>query len=941
MAKLSARQESFIALMIKSEEHARRGFELLLARPGFEAYFDALESAGLFEQTRNPAPVQVDEAGFFRVPYWAALDYLKAVAKLSGEENDLELAQKVMTVVRAVSGAREPNGSIRDNYHTYRIFTEILGLVPSAAVSLDDLGLIPGWLEGRYERAMVGHALDEGALRRFLTSDSPADWDKAGEILRHVTAVRWVKAQGSDEGDKKPETVVEDYWLKALISHHSVTLGTKVGKASAEILLDRVREVFERGDRGISSRHYRPAVEEDEQNFAWEGPLNRFVEGLRDVLLSWIDTDIAAAKPFVEVLLRDEAEIVRRIGMCIFGHRWVAHRDIYQSVLGPHLFDVGHLHELYGLLKTRFVNMEVSEKQRTVEAIRHIPLPGGDEPERWQKRMQRRWLSAIADKGYSAADAWFLELQSDKTLGVLSGHPDFLSYMESFSGPGPTPYQVQELIVFAETGSIVEKLNAFKQVDDWRGPSTGALVDVLVEAVGLSPETFLGLLPAFLSAKRAFQFGVINGFKRLWESPRENQPQIDWDRAWDLLVEYFEALIGRAEFWAERGTEQHDLTPTRDWIPPVIAEFLKAGTRSDSRAYPEWLLPRTWALIGVLLEHAEAVEEASDDAMNQAINSAKGKAIESLINHALRVCRLSDKKVGSHAEAWAGMELVFERELARCENTNYEFSTLAGAYIANLDYMSHEWLQAHVRRIFSPDFPANCICALGGLAYAPASRPIYALLVESGVLDRVLRQELKGRHTREKIIERIALAFLWGDEELDAPRFVYFFESGLEDDLEDACGFFWSVSNQELSDDQVGRILSFWDRCIVWSHTAAKPPTRLMSSLSRLVCYLESIGDKEREWLLAVAPYVQFAHNADEFIEELGRLVDKSVVEVSAVFGRVLETYSPSWDFQDRIKSLLTKLAEHGRKADALAYAERLRHLPGMTQLYGQLSSGG
>ena len=111
--------------------------------------------------------------------------------------------------------------------------------------------------------------------------------------------------------------------------------------------------------------------------------------------------------------------------------------------------------------------------------------------------------------------------------------------------------------------------------------------------------------------------------------------------------------------------------------------------------------------------------------------------------------------------------------------------------------------------------------------------------------------------------------------------------------------------------------------------------------MSRLVCYLEAIGGKEKEWLLAVAPYVQVAHNADEFIEELCRLVDENVAEVSAVFGRVLETYSPSWDFQDRIKSLLTKLAEHGRKADALAYAERLRHLPGMTQLYGQLSSGG
>ncbi|HEY3489800.1 MAG TPA: hypothetical protein VGK27_06740 [Candidatus Deferrimicrobiaceae bacterium] len=939
MDKLSANQESFITLMKKSEEHARRGFEMLLARPGFEAYFDALEGAGLFDPTCNPAPVPADEAGFFRVSFWGALDYLKAVAKISDETKDLELAQKVMTVVRAVSRAREPDGGIRDNYHTSRIFAEIIGLVPNAAVSMDDLSLIPGWLEGRFERGMVGHALDEGALHRFLASDSLDELVKAVEILRHVTAVRRVDARGPAEGEKIPETVVEDYWLKVLIAHHSNTLGSKVGKVSSEILLERIREVLERENWGVSREPFRQAVEEHDQNYREKTPFNRFVEGLRDVLLSWVATDGAAAKPFIEALLRDEAGIVRRIGIYVLGQRWDDLRDIYSPVLGPRLFEEIHLHELYGLLKARFDQMELGEKDRTLEAIRQIPLPEGNEPERRRKRTQRRWLSAIEGKGHAVADAWFQELQSDRTLGALSVHPDFISYMESFFGSGPTPYEVQELLFFAETGTIAEKLNAFKQLDEWRGPSTKALVDVLEEAVGLAPETFLGLLPAFLRVKRPFQYGVINGFKRLWESPNGNQPRIDWDRAWNLLVEYLEALIGSPEFWDEMVLDQQGLTPTRDWIPPMVAEFLKAGTRNDAKAYPERLLPRTWALIGILLEHAEAEKEVGDDPMHQAINSSKGKVIESLINHALRVCRLDDKMSGSHAKAWAEMEPVFERELARCENANYEFSTLAGAYLTNLDYMSHEWLQNRVPRIFSPDFPANFICALGGLAFAPASQSIYVMLVKSGVLDRALQQELNGRHTREKLIERMAVAYLVGDEELDSPRFKYLFEAGLVGDLEDASGFFWSVSNQELSDDRVERILSFWDRCVAWSRTASELPSGLLSSLSRLVCYLESIGDKEMEWLLAVAPYVYVAHNADEFIEKLDLLADKNVAEVSAVFGRVIETYRPSWDYQDRIKSLLAKLADRGRKADAITYAERLRDLPGMRQLYDQLSS--
>ncbi len=105
MTKLTAKEESFIALMIKSEEHARQGFELLIKRSDFEKFFDALTGAGLFESNHNSPPVPAGEPGSVRIPYWDALDYMEAVAKLSGERGDLLLAAKVMTVVRTVSQA--------------------------------------------------------------------------------------------------------------------------------------------------------------------------------------------------------------------------------------------------------------------------------------------------------------------------------------------------------------------------------------------------------------------------------------------------------------------------------------------------------------------------------------------------------------------------------------------------------------------------------------------------------------------------------------------------------------------------------------------------------------------------------------------------------------------------------------------------------------------
>jgi len=936
MTKLTAKQESFIAFMTKSDEHARRGFDLLLTQAGFEKFFDALAEAGLFDPTHNSGPVAAEDPGFVRIPYWDALNYLEAVAKLSGERDDLLLADKVMTVVRAASQAREPDGTIRDNYHTHRKLAEILGLVPTAAVTEVDIDLIPGWLQGKFNRGMVCHALDTGAMRRFLASRSPNDWNKACSILRHCTAIRWV-----GEDHKKPVTVVEDHWLKKLIKNHVQELGNRVGQKAAEIFVERLHETFEQGRRNLPSWVDRPAIEDHTQNHEWRKPENRFVEGLRDVLLSWVDRDISAAQSFVEGLVRDGAEILRRVGIHVLDQRWGQLRALFAPIIGPQLLDDGHLHELYGLLRHHFEVFSEGEKSATIDAIRRLTAPSDEaEGERQLQRVQRNWLSAVTGKGYEPADTWFNALISDLTLGGLSEHPDFHSYMESWRGYGPSPYQTQELMVFAENGSLIERLNAFQQQDSWRGPTTSALVDSLEEAVALVPQTFLQLLPQFINAKRPFQYGVIEGFRRLWERIGEEQQPVNWNTAWTELIRFFEQLIGTPEFWTEQVVENHNLTPTRDWIPPIIANFIRAGTLDDKKAYSPDLLPKTWEILRTLLEKLEMQKEApQSDAMNQAINWPKGKAIEAFFFHALRACRVSDQTRAEHASAWASMKPTFEAELAKCQDANYEFSTLAGAYITNLDYIDAEWLRASVARIFPRDFKDNFRCALDGLAYAAITDSIYDLLINTGVIDLALREQLADRNVRERLIQRITLAYLCGHEGLASPRFSYLFDSARVEDLEDATGWLWSLREEKLSTEQIDRILLFWDRCVLWSSTLTKAPTRLLSGLSRLSCYLTSLTNREMNWLLTVAPHVKVDYNSDFFLEELERLVDISPAEVGLVMKVFLDSYVPDYDFEDRLKSILTKLAQHGNRNDAIEFAERLRHLPGMIQFYTRLTT--
>jgi hypothetical protein len=73
------------------------------------------------------------------------------------------------------------------------------------------------------------------------------------------------------------------------------------------------------------------------------------------------------------------------------------------------------------------------------------------------------------------------------------------------------------------------------------------------------------------------------------------------------------------------------------------------------------------------------------------------------------------------------------------------------------------------------DRRANLACAIGGLAYASTSRKVYRLLRDNDVLDAALRLDLKSGYGHEKLMERVAVGYLWGEDTLDSSRFKFIF----------------------------------------------------------------------------------------------------------------------------------------------------------------------
>jgi hypothetical protein len=193
--------------------------------------------------------------------------------------------------------------------------------------------------------------------------------------------------------------------------------------------------------------------------------------------------------------------------------------------------------------------------------------------------------------------------------------------------------------------------------------------------------------------------------------------------------------LNDAAFWESKAEENVNLVPTRSWMTTLIADFLEAGTKNDETAYPSELLPKGWKLIKIFLERVADEKASLADPMTDALNTEKGRVIGAMYNHALRVCRVAQQNSQPLEQAWAALAPAFDTEIAKCRDANFDFSTLSASYIANIDYMSHEWLVTNVRRLFSNRVPEQT-----NLQSAPFCMDAASAACQAG--SRLIRREI-------------------------------------------------------------------------------------------------------------------------------------------------------------------------------------------------------
>jgi hypothetical protein len=169
-----------------------------------------------------------------------------------------------------------------------------------------------------------------------------------------------------------------------------------------------------------------------------------------------------------------------------------------------------------------------------------------------------------------------------------------------------------------------------------------------------------------------------------------------------------------------------------------------------------------------------------------------------------------------------------------------------------------------------------------------------------------LETEFDQENLRDRLIQRIVIAYLWGDEQLEDAEGLLGsrLQRRATPDLHKAVRYLW-MQRGALEADQRDRVLDLWRR-LVGTYTERADLTEeeraLVIELSKLASHLDSLNSEAVDWLEESIKQYRTEQDAWFLVKDLHRFVDSNPREVATVYLRMLENeIYPTFDTKDII----------------------------------------
>lgn len=896
----SYKEQEIIDYLARGQEYQRYIFNNLADFTHFQLIYEN----EYFSSAYNPKPVESgDNKGFYTIPHWPALTYLERVSKDCLKLENQDYAKKIMSIIR--ENTRPKGNKKADNWRTWQSFVKILSNMPSEVVNEEDVNLIQDWLESNFDNSMVVLEIGETLLPKLI-NHSDAE-KKIGKLIKIIIeSIKIERRHG-----------MQSHSLQELFKINARQLGEKYGSDIIKLLKVKLENIISEKDDKYSYI-WRPAIEDSEQNIAIDEYRHILISGLRDIFLAYASSN--EATEHIRLFFSSSKYIIRRFSLYITNQLFSKYGKIAEEIINtggnPIFAGSNYHHELYTLITKRFISFSIDVRSSLIDII--TSLNGGwkddSDKDRFNCMLRRRWLYAIKQSGYKISNE--LEDKYFKDIAYKPDHPEFLSYIGPVSWGDESLFSSAELLSKGGADEIIAFLNNFEGKNRFRETAIREAGQSLKEAIKNKQELFENHLLKFKKLKYEYWYYVLQAFE---EIVRDKKP-INWEK----VLGFCNEIILSEILWdgIEKNSD-YPIEPKKDWIPAVVSDLLKKGLQEDSIIFTETQYVLIDKIVRVLVDKQSSTASGDDkNALTEAINTTKGYVLECFKSYVLRRYRdferLPDKGTKEKESFWKTVEPLFDNEVKQTERGNFEFSSIAGAYLPNLYYLNKDWLVNNINKIFSAD-DKHWRCAMQGYSYvSTVYEVIYDLLKNNGHLKRALDIEFLSEQTRKRVVENISMSYIRNKETIDdnASLFDHILKQWHKDDLEDIISLFWSHRDAELDCEQKGRIFDFWRYCFVHIKGHEDEHKEILSDLNLLAVFFDKLEGEQKEWLRQSILHVEDRYHSAFLLEYLDKLADASPEEVGQVFILMLKKNTPSYK-QENIRSIVEKLFKAGLKNDS------------------------
>lgn len=870
-------------------------------------WFDALDQRGYFNPANNSAPVPAKEEGYVSVPFWPAIEYLVATSPEFLKDENRAYAERVLNILRAVTKAAITNGF--SNYRTWWQFSKIVRNIPIDLINRGDVDIFDYWLDDKYERDLVAESLGEKWLVALL--DESTDHSKiiSLALLQVLYKTSFIEKNVGDSNRKEARFRFGKWHANRITNAVSGKAGKSLGEAAVDVFRSQLERVLGVLNNDRWSSMWRGAIEDHAQNHSADDVEDILIVGLRDALGAYVGEVPAEASNKVEQLLIGQLETVKRIAIYTVNHNFQHLNGLVGLVIVEDHFKSNFRHEVWHLLRNRYPQFSESQKQRVLSIIRDLAEQDDDGglDTRATAYAQAVWLSAIENH-----DGVLRERYNELVgiAGVEPDHPEFSSYWSSGPVVHESPMPADDLLAMG-LDDLISYLDVYKDPGNFRGPGLEGLAQALKQAAKAAPLTWAGQLEKFAKLDSAYVYVLLEAYSELWG----DKSQLPWDDVWPRLLKFCEEIISQEEFWSEGNSQQRkNFVANRHWVVGSIGRLIEAGTKSDDHAFSSQLLERAKDILLALLRRQPGEEFKPDsDAVSVAINSPRGRCLEALINLSLRSCRLVDKSGGGHDEVWLTLKGLFDAELQKSADNEYEFATLVVNYLSNFLYMSKKWVLENLSQIFDQGNYQKWLCAMQAYAYVGRVYiEIFNHLKANEHFIRALDDDYLKEKISETIVQNAVSTYLNDYESLqdDTSLIRQLFERRQSLELSHLIWFIWTL--RENNDEKLyKKVIELWPRLIDVIDIQDMEGRKLASRLSTWAVFISKVDDRNRDLLHTAASFVEENHNSFDLLKAISRISAEQPDEAVAIWKAMLQVAAPDYP-EEAVRDALANLIRSG-----------------------------